>query len=123
MTRHRIDSFFSGLIGALTGAPRYLCLPNVPFPPSSDKKAAGVLGTSSTGNVIDPCRCVKTLTADVVFSCICGDAVKGILTMNQEGAKIRCSNCGCVHYPTRTTVIPNTNAVGGVAGSGPPAEG
>lgn len=163
MTRRRIDSFFSGLIKALTGAPRYLCLPNVPFPPSSDKKAAGVLGTSSTGNVIDSCRCIKEFTAEVTFTCSCSIDARGLLTMQKDGfATILCQECGLLHHsaefviantgadckhPVRTfdprekeytcvecgvfwsgnlrttwTSLPDGNAVGDVAGSGPPEE-
>ena len=105
MTRRRIDLCISALIRALQ-APRYLdlSLPTSSFPPS----AAGTLVQSPPGSVCSPCRSVKTFTAEVTFTCICGEHVRGLLVMRKDGsATIRCQECGSLHHSAKA-VVANT---------------
>lgn len=107
MTRRRIDACISALIDALQRAPMYLDISRLPTSSSFPPSAAGIPGQSPPGSVCSPCRSVKTLTADVTFTCICGEGVKGHLVMQKDGtATIRCQECGSLHHSK--TVVANT---------------
>lgn len=66
------------------------------YPPSK----AAEEPVSPAGSVIHLSRSDKRETSGVVFDCICGERVHGVmLFVNGIPTVIKCGNCGCLHKP------------------------
>ena len=68
---------------------------------SPPEKAAEESGNSPPG-IATLSRSVKRTTAGVIFNCICGVDVEGIiLFVNRIPSEIKCCNCGSLHKPEK----------------------